>query len=195
MRLYSYIIAVDDGFAPCATRSICTLACCKPKIRAKAKAGHWVMGTTPKKNGSGKLVYLMQVDRALGFADYYHDARLRSRKDCIYRPLASGRFRQKENPWHNGHAIKRKDLSGKYVLLAKRFVYFGDNAPSIPSRWRGYVARGQGHRVWGTPGTPAPNTIRHGTLNSLTRWALSKGRGVCGKPLHPQAIKHTDCNH
>lgn len=140
------------------------------------------------------MVYMMQVDGVLSFAEYYRDPKLRRRKDCIYRPKANGDHRQKKNPWH-GHANIRKDLSGKFVLLAKCFVYFGKNAQPIPATFRKYVARGQGHRVWGTPGTKAPNNIRPNTLNSLVRWAFSEGRGIRGKPLDWKAVKHTGCDH
>jgi len=191
MRLYSYIVAVDDGFAPCPMPGLCSLACCKPMIRRLARQGDWVMGTMPKERGEGRLVYLMQVGRVLSFADYYRDQKLRRRRDCIYRPLKCGGFRQKGNPWH-GHSNIKKDLSGKNVLLAKRFVYFGENAQPVPPAFRRYVARGQGHRVWGTPGAKAPNTIRPDTIKSLVQWAFSRGCGVRGKPFDPPR-KHTNC--
>lgn len=192
MRLYSYIVAVDDGFAPCSTSGLLSLACCKPKIRKQAREGDLVMGTPPKKHGAGRLVYLMQVDRVLSFADYYRDLKLRRRRDCIYRPSPGGGFRQKKNPWH-GHANIRKDLSGRHVLLSKRFVYFGRNAPLIQATFREYVARGQGHRVWGTPGTKAPNTIRPETIRSLRKWAFSNPCGIRGKPAD-RTHHHTRCD-
>lgn len=193
MRLYSYIVRFDDGFAPCAMDGLCSLACCKPKIRKNAQRGHWVMGTTPKKHGAGKLVYMMQVGRVLSFADYYRNLQLRRRRDCIYRRVG-GRYEQIENPWH-GHANRKKDLSGKHVLLSRRFVYFGKNAPDMPERYWPHVASTQGHRVWGTPGTKAPNRIRPNAIRSLARWAFSKGRGVRGKPADSKAAKHTGCEH
>ena len=32
-KLYAYVMKVDNGFAPYPTKDLCTLACCKPKIR------------------------------------------------------------------------------------------------------------------------------------------------------------------
>ncbi|MCI0351450.1 MAG: hypothetical protein L0Z53_18665 [Acidobacteriales bacterium] len=193
MRLYSYIVAFDDGFAPCAMQGLCSLACCKPKIRRRAQEGDWVIGTTPKKRRARRLVYMMQVNRTPSLADYYRDPKLRRRRDCIYRPIGR-RLEQIENDAH-GHANIRKDLSGKYVLLSPRFVYFGREAPPIPPEFHKYVARTQGHRVWGTPGTKAPNVIQPRTLNSIVGWAFSKGRGVRGKPASSKAAKHTGCEH
>jgi hypothetical protein len=193
MRLYSYIVAVDDGFAPCAMRGVCSLACCKPKIRKKAQRGDWMMGTTPKKRGAKRLVYLMQVEQALTFAEYSRDPKLRRRRDCIYFPKKNGGFRQKKNPWHK-HSSMKKDLSGKHALVSRRFVYFGASAPELPVEFRKYVARGQGHRVWGTPGTKAPNDIRPEPLRALRRWAFSQGRGICGQPADRKACTHTACD-
>ena len=133
MRLHSYIVAFDGGFAPCVTKSLCTLACCKPRIRAKAEPGDWVLGTTTEDRGAGRVVYLMQVQRVLSFAEYYRDPQLCRRRDCIYRPLARGDYQQKKNPWH-GHANIKKDLSGKRVLLAKRFVYLRRERAPHPAR-------------------------------------------------------------
>ena len=48
MRLHSYVVARDYGFAPNPFFGVCTLATCKPKIRSAAKLGDWVMGTGSK---------------------------------------------------------------------------------------------------------------------------------------------------
>ncbi|MFH1865797.1 MAG: hypothetical protein ABIK85_07930, partial [Candidatus Eisenbacteria bacterium] len=39
MRLFSYIVARDYGFAPNPFCGVCTLATCKPKIRESASVG------------------------------------------------------------------------------------------------------------------------------------------------------------
>src|SRR5882762_6472831 len=45
VRLYSYVVARDFGFAPNPFYGFCTLATCKPRIRAHACVGDWVLGT------------------------------------------------------------------------------------------------------------------------------------------------------
>ena len=44
MRLYSYVVASDSGFAPNPFWRILTLACCKPKMRLTAKPGDLLVG-------------------------------------------------------------------------------------------------------------------------------------------------------
>ena len=62
MRLYSYIVARDYGFAPNPFYGVCTLATCKPAIRGKAEIGDWVIGTGSKVDQrDGHLVFVMRV--------------------------------------------------------------------------------------------------------------------------------------
>ena len=185
MRLFSYIVAHDSGFAPCVTANMCTLACCKPKIRKNAHEGDWVLGTTPKKHGPCRLVYLMRVDSALKFADYYRDRRLRRRADNIYYPLSDGRYEQKQNPWHK-HAHKKKDTSLDRVLLSREFVYLGGKAVDIPPTYKTFVHTRQGHRVFGK------RPLELEKIVSFRKWAFSPGTGRLGKPIEkPHA--HKDC--
>ena len=62
MKLYSYIITRDYGFAPNPYGGMCTLATCKPVIRRKAQIGDWVAAiggsSTPV---SGKVVLMMNT--------------------------------------------------------------------------------------------------------------------------------------
>ena len=52
MKLYSYIVAHDGGFAPNPFWGYCTLANCKPKIRQTAKVGDWIVGLSSKPKGN-----------------------------------------------------------------------------------------------------------------------------------------------
>lgn len=54
-KIYSYIVAEDNGFAPNPFGKACTLACCKPDIRQHAKTDDWILGFTPKPD-DGRLV-------------------------------------------------------------------------------------------------------------------------------------------
>src|SRR5712672_36303 len=81
MRLYSYVVARDYGFAPNPFMGVCTLATCKPKIRAKAKIGDWVVGTgVASRKRSGRLVYAMRVSAAMTFNEYWNDPRFQDKK-------------------------------------------------------------------------------------------------------------------
>lgn len=102
MKLYSYIVRHDTGFAPNPFYGYCTLACCKPIIRRTAEKGDWVVGLTPKSAGN-EIAYFMRVDDVVqSFSDYWSDPRFGVKKpsqtgelrkrcgDNIYEPRARG---------------------------------------------------------------------------------------------------------
>ena len=81
MRLYSYVVARDYGFAPNPFYGTCTLATCKPLIRRMASPGDWVIGTGAAGNLlTGHLVYAMQVTEVLTFDEYFDDVRFQTKK-------------------------------------------------------------------------------------------------------------------
>ena len=74
MKLHSYVVARDYGFAPNPFFGICTLATCKPGIRGVAQIGDWVVGTGSKKHRREKhIVYAMRVTMAMTFNEYWTD--------------------------------------------------------------------------------------------------------------------------
>src|SRR5512147_3021801 len=79
MSIYVYTLVHDTGFAPNPFHGFCTLACCKPKIRAGASVGDWVVGITPKAYGH-RLAYYMRVDETLTFGQYFRDPRFAAKK-------------------------------------------------------------------------------------------------------------------
>lgn len=153
MRLHSYVVARDFGFAPNPFYGTCTLATCKPVIRRVAQVGDVVVGTGSRSYGlEGRLVFAMVVSETLSYDEYWSDVRflekrpslLGSKKqsfgDNIYHrargkwvqanshhSLASG----KANPLNVAH-----DTQSPRVLVAERFVYWGGEGPRIPSRFR-----------------------------------------------------------
>lgn len=161
MNLFSYIVKSDSGFAPNPFWGYCTLSCCKPAIRRVADIGDFVVGLTPKAKGH-KIVYVMRITDKLTFAEYWkHQAHRQKRPringncksqcgDNIYRPLSGGHFQQV--PSHHSNADgseneknKKRDLSGKYVLLSDDFVYFGSDAKPLPRKLHRLIV-GRGHR-------------------------------------------------
>jgi hypothetical protein len=186
MRVYSYVHYYDGGFAPTVQRGLCTLACCKPQIRRKARPGDWVLGTTPRKHGLGRLSYLMKVQRVLEFNEYRRVRAWRQRNDNIYR-VVRGRYVRKENRWH-GPGQMRKDLGGKYVLMSRNFVYFGNKAPHIPRWWQTLVHSGIGHSVF----TKNHRTLGFKEFPKMMRWAFRQGRGKLGQPREAETSR-CDC--
>ena len=155
VTLHSYIVARDFGFAPNPYFGYCTLATCKPRIRAAAKVGDWVLGTgaRTKYGMAGRIVYLMRVDEALTFNEYWEDDRFQVKK-----PLPNGSLKQLygDNIYHQGtdgawvqsfshHSLPNGDpnlenlVSDTHVdrvLISEDFVYFGKDAPRISDRFR-----------------------------------------------------------
>jgi hypothetical protein len=149
MKLYSYVVMHDTGFAPNPFYGYCTLACCKPEIRRTAQKGDWIVGLTPKAGGN-RIVYYMRVDDVMeSFASYWVDRRFEVKKptdadgvrgwrgDNIYEPLASGGYRQLPSIHSDGEAedaeAKAHDLGGGRVLVSENFAYFGSKTLSATS--------------------------------------------------------------
>jgi hypothetical protein len=147
IRLFSYKMTDDTGFAPFPFGGFLTLATCKPGIRETKKIGDWIAGFTSKDLnndpvGEERLVYLMQVNDKISFAEYWKNPKYNDRKpnirsknilekigDNIYKPVVKNPknisdFDQVPNLYHE-QKNKKIDLSSKYVLISKRFYYFG----------------------------------------------------------------------
>ncbi|MDO9160633.1 MAG: hypothetical protein Q7U45_14430, partial [Burkholderiaceae bacterium] len=145
MKLYSYVLTSDTGFAPNPFDKYCSLACCKPRIRKSAKVGDWIVGTGSTSNaGNDHLIYVMKVTEKKDFNNYFSDKRFRNRVDNIYY-LENDEWKQKENPYHTEKDIEH-DLSGEYVLISDNFFYFGKKAVKIPLDFLEIVKKGPGHK-------------------------------------------------
>jgi hypothetical protein len=169
VRLYSYVVARDFGFAPNPFYGFCTLATCKPDIRKTAQAGDWVIGTGSKSNGrEGHLVFAMRVSEAMTFDQYWADPRFESKRpslhgslkqafgDNIYHHKGGGGWSQ-ENSHHSMHDGSTNpenvehDTRTDRVLISDHFAYWGGQGPDIPAEFRDWdgvdVCLGrQGHR-------------------------------------------------
>lgn len=205
MRLYSYIVSRDYGFAPNPFYGYCTLATCKPRIRSSADIGYWIAGTGAKTkyDFSGRLIYAMQVDEIMEFDAYWSDPRF-----ACKRPILNGSLKQvygdniyhrKRGRWtqadsHHSLAGGRpnpknitRDTSANRVLVASRFVYFGAKAPVIPKKFRSFKTSGkdlccpgQGYYVHSEQFAAA-----------FEQWLMKRGKwGLQGLPLeftkHPR---------
>ncbi len=157
LKLYTYVVRHDTGFAPNPFWEYLTIATCKPQIRRVSEIGDWIAGTGSVKNaGRGRLVFAMRVDEKLTFDEYDRDARFRKKKpnlggsekercgDNIYYRGGNGGWRIRQS--YHRHAQMEHDLGGKYVLASGHFYYFGRDAASLPTEFCGLFPRGQGHR-------------------------------------------------
>lgn len=156
-RLYVYIVRYDIGFAPNPFYGSCTLATCKSGIRKGAKVGDWIVGIGSKQEGQdGLLVYAMRVDEDLTFDGYWNDLRFQDKKtnrsgsikqrygDNIYHHNPDDGSWIQEDSRHsldggNSNIIHiKKDTKAPRVLISNHYVYYGNQAASIPNRFRNW---------------------------------------------------------
>lgn len=195
MRLYSYIVRWDYGFAPNPFHGFCTLATCKPDIRARAQTGDWIVGTGSKLNKlEGRLVYSMRVTETLDFDEYWrderfiakrpnlHGSRMQAYGDNIYHRDRRGGWRQ-ENSHHSLNDGSPNSLNVAHdtqidrLLVSEHFTYWGNTGPTIPTEFREWndldVCAGRGHKC------RFPDDL----LKAFIEWiATVWGPGYVGRP-------------
>ena len=135
--LRSYKMTSDRGFAPNPYEGFLTLATCKPGIRKCHEIGHWLAGFTSKSLNcdeirNEKLVYLAKIDDKFPMEEYYE--KYPQKRDCLSADniyvMQDGIWKLKNDSIHNKNQ-QNKDLSGKNVLVARHYYYFGRNALDI----------------------------------------------------------------
>jgi hypothetical protein len=135
VKLYSYVVEHDNGYAPNPYFGVLSLCRCKFKGRRNivplARKGDWVIGTggTSKRSaGHGKLVYAMRVDEKLTRWEYFMDRRFQQKK-----PVKTGAYEQRrgDNVLPHGDFEKHE----QFALLSRHFYYFGAKAIDIPKEF------------------------------------------------------------
>ena len=157
MRLHSYRVARDFGFAPNPFHGYCTLATCKPKIRKVARIGDWVVGTgTTPRSREDRIVYAMRVTEILTFDEYWNDPRFIGKRpnlssslknaygDNIYHRDTDTKEWIQKNSHHshpdgtpNDKNVFRDTSRTDRVLISNHFFYWGDSGPQMPRRFLG----------------------------------------------------------
>lgn len=157
MKLYSYVVARDYGFAPNPFFGVCTLGTCKPRIRSVAQVGDWVLGTGSAERGlRGRAVYAMRVTETMSYNQYWQDPRFRCKRpnlcgskkqafgDNIYHRNNLHEEWQQENSHHSlesgepNPANIANDTQTDKVLISTDFVYWGGSGPALPQKFRNY---------------------------------------------------------
>ena len=192
MRVFSYVVRVDSGFAPNPFHGWCTLACCKPKVRERAQPGDLIVGLS---SGCERVVYVMQVDEAMTFSEYWEDGRFRRKRalmsprrrversgDNIYRPVPAGYEQQPSGHWD--HENQREHLGNKArdtgvdrILAGREFAYWGGSGPRLPSKLA-FLQVARGHR----------SRFTAAQIEAVRDFFEAAPRGVLGRPdLWPDA--------
>lgn len=170
MKLYSYVVDHDTGFAPNPYGGLCTLCRCKFRMRREgkknlvemAKVGDWVVGTGgagKRSAGHRKLVYAMRVDKKPTREEYYrHYPKKRADNK-----LPCNDFEKRE----------------QFALVSKHFYYFGRDAIAIPETLK-LEKKGPGYRC----------DFNQADIDRFVEWLEGqKKRGKCGEPCDTKSSK------
>jgi hypothetical protein len=162
MRLCSYVVVHDTGFAPNPFGGYCTLAACTPnRLGLKLQSGDWLVGHTTKATGN-RLLYAMRVSEVLDFDDYFNDPRFQAKKpkrggtwqeragDNIYYRVLGG-WEQAFTYAHREREFLEKDTRRPRVFISDHFFYFGENAVPFPAEFASLIWTGQGARCNESP--------------------------------------------
>ena len=153
MKLFSYVVARDFGFAPNPFYGFCTLCTCKPVIRRVASVGDWIIGTGSRaRRRQNQVVFAMRVTETLTFDEYWSDHRFANKRpnlsgskkqafgDNIYHRAANREWVQEDS--HHSHQDGTpnprnivNDTQTDRVLISEDYVYFGGGGPELPARF------------------------------------------------------------
>ena len=195
-KLYSYVVRYDTGLAPNPFHGFCTLAVCKPKIRAKAQIGDWVVGTGSDAKGKCRgdnIVFAMRVTDTMTIDQYWGTSSFRSKQPNLapHVPLEDAfgdnfYYRCPEDPmvWcqipadHCDQSSLWHDTKVDRVLISNDFIYWGGDGPAMPEPIRMHLGkRTRGHRC----------NFTDGVVQEVVAWvrAIQGGgdSGRCGDPL------------
>lgn len=147
MKIYAYIVPVDDGAAPNPYGEVCTLAICKPNLRKIAKQGDWIIGLT----SDFKLIYSMKITTVITMKEYdtYTKENLpikipnknsknieEQMGDSVY-DFSNDEI--KLRPSVHSRCTKEMDLVGENVLLSSNFYYFGKQTKVLPKEFENII--------------------------------------------------------
>lgn len=201
MRLHSYVVARDYGFAPNPFHGYCTLATCKPVIRKTADICDWIVGTGSRKYGrQDHLVFAMRVSCILTYDEYWNDPRFTPKMPNLER---SWKYAYGDNIYHHdkrmdkwiqedshhsldGGKLNKENLqhdtsSTDRVLISNHFFYWGGSGPLIPANFLGpngpdIRCHSRGHR----------NKFRQSFVYDFIKWIESNypANQYLGRPLN-----------
>lgn len=153
MRVHTYVVQHDKGFAPNPFWGVCTLACCKPRIRKRVDEGDIIIGfgSASKEVGlGGRVVYWMEVKKIISFDEYWRDPEYAAKRpvagaslmawygDNIYhRNEADGEWIQAFSFHSDGFGmgsgnLERDTGTTDRVLIGRNFAYWGGSGPAFP---------------------------------------------------------------
>jgi hypothetical protein len=175
-KIWRYVLAHDNGLAPCVDNDLLTLCCCKPTIRKSAVIGDWVIGFMPARYGRGRVAWAGQVSSVRPMGAYCQDHP--DRTDAIYRLVGSNPdgteiLQHAGGNHHQSLEAQTTDARGRNCLIFSPFWYFGAVGQELPTSLEGL-----GHYYIGQ------TTIRstEERLGDLQGWLSRWSPGIHGVP-------------
>jgi hypothetical protein len=130
IRLCSYIVRQDTGFAPNPFGRYCTLSACTPNHQGiRLQRGDWIVGHEPLSRRN-KVVYAMKLSEVINFDDYFSGIRFEykkprrggewrtQREDNIYH-RERGEWKQEWSPFHKKEQFRQDTKIIPRYLLQK----------------------------------------------------------------------------
>jgi hypothetical protein len=199
MKLFSYVVDHDNGFAPNPFYNYCTLAHCKYTRKKSKRRGMiemiqdnyirdkeiWILGTggkSKKSTGNGTIIYLMKLtEQPLTLEEYYEDKRFNNKIPRNNGDDINALGDNLKNYEKNEHGIQR------YVLISEEYYYFGSNAIKIPDL---FIKGGIEKKYSGYKCT-FNNDIDHKFIN----WITNKYKNNYGMYGFPTTLNKVDKNY
>ena len=156
--IFTYRLTHDTGFAPCVDNGLLTLACCKGGTKTVNRGLRYFIGRFFEENlqknvevyisgiYEGKLLYIAKIDKVITMNEYFDKKEYKDRIDRIYRldGVKLKRDKRKLKGIHNDEHSNLCDINGKYVLISKEFVFWGNKAIEIDESILSFYPKGRG---------------------------------------------------
>lgn len=153
-RFYRYVLADDNGTAPCGQHGLLSLATCKPSIRRTAKVGDLIAAFAPSPFPRDMLAYAARVAKVVDWPDYVTAHAYPARNDAVYGFSPNGDVSRLRPGYHPTERHLYQDLSGPVLIFDPAETwYFGENPQALPAhlQWCSIGGKGsgtgRGHRV------------------------------------------------
>lgn len=160
MKICTYTIMTDKGFAPNPFFDYCTLSACTPNhMNAQLLNGDIIVGFFTDRYDPF-LLYWMEISEVLNYDDYFNDSRFQKKKpnlkgsweskcgDNIYYRDNEGNWKQIPTLYHSDTLAFKQDTRNPVVFIGNIFSYFGQNAycerNKLPKKLSQVLKCGQG---------------------------------------------------
>ena len=194
MKICTYTIKKDTGFAPNPFHGYCTLATCTPNHMGARLDRRDSIGIFVRASSSRCLVCTILLGEILGYDSYYHDGRFEKKKpvltgppelrcgDNIYHRNRAGKWVRDKGPYHQDPWAFEQDTRYARVYIGTTFAYFGENAYDhpLPPSLRSVLKKRQGLK-YTREGDPL--------FKKYWRWLESQPPGVHGQPRDLETSK------